>query len=128
MAILSVCGRDFIRGGVRVPICRLASVLVSVPSLDLAGVGVGGALIGVIAVFCMVADATPITAGRFITGALISTETCADTRRTDAAIAAREASPVAETAGAALRKAETPGASRAAVEVEHPRAAAHLAA
>jgi hypothetical protein len=76
----------------------------------------------------MVVDATRITAGRFIAGTLISTETCADTRRTDVAIAAREASQVVETADAALRKVETRGASLAAVELEHPRAAAHLAA
>ena len=96
--------------------------------MDLVGAGTAGALIGAIAVFCMVVDATATTAGRFITGALISMETCADTRRTDVAIAVRGASRVVETAGAALRKVETSGASRAAVGLEHPRVAARLAA
>src|SRR5580704_13371570 len=118
MAILSACGRDFIPGGVQVRICRLVSVLVWVPSLDLVGAGVAGVLIGAIAVFCTVVGATPITAGRFITGAPISTATCADTRRTDVAIAARGASQVVETGGEVLRKVETRGASQAAVELE----------
>jgi len=77
-----------------------------------------------------VVDATATTAGRFITGALIFMETCADTRRTDVAIAVRGASQVVETAaGAALRKVDTREASRAAaVGLELTRVVAHLAA